>query len=279
MNMSVTPSERLPIRLADIDRSSRLRPVDHAQAMLIAASMAESGLRTPIEVRAAPKKSAQPYVLVIGGHRCEAAAILGWETIDAIVLDLTADEARLREIDENLYRAELNALDQAVFLAERKAIYERLHPETKHGGDRKSDQVAIFGNLIPRFTEEVQDRLGLSERSVYRILQRARIADDVRASLAGTKIARSGSELDALARLEPAQQRAVVGRILADPARAPTVSAALAALDGARREAPKPAADLQYEALLKAWKAAGSAARERFAAYLQQSGALAAEED
>lgn len=278
--MTAAPSERMPIRLADIARSSRLRPVDHAQALLIASSMGESGLRTPIEVRVAPKKSAQPYVLVIGGHRCEAAAILGWETIDAIVVDLTADEARLREIDENLYRAELNALDQAVFLAERKAIYERLHPETKHGGDRRSDQAAIFGDLVAnRFTDEVKDRLGLSERSVQRILQRARIADDVRTSLAGTKTARTGSELDALARLEPAQQRAVVGKILADPVRAPTVSAALAAIEGARREAPKPAADLQYEALLKAWKAAGSAARERFTAYLQQSGALAAGED
>ena len=264
MNMASAPQR---IRLADIDRSDRLRPVDHDRALLIAASIAERGLDAPIKVRAAGKKSGHPYVLVIGGHRCEAAALLGWEEIDAVVVDLSADEARLAEIDENLYRAELNPLDQAVFLAERKRLYEKLHPATKHGGDRVSEQVAIFGDLAPRFTEEVKDRLGLSERSVQRILQRARIADDVRARIAGTKIARTGSELDLLARLEPAQQRAVVDHF--ETAKEATVGDALAAISGARK-APKPAADQQYEALLRAWKAAGSAARARFVTFLKE---------
>lgn len=258
------------IRLSDIDRSARLRPVDIDKALLIAASMAESGLRTPIEVRTGGKRSKSPYVLVIGGHRCEAAAQLGWEEIDAYVLDLTADEARLREIDENLYRTELNPLDQAVFLAERKRLYEKLHPEARNGGDRVSEQFAIFGKLAPRFTLEVTERLGLSERSIYRILQRARIADDVRHRLAGTKVARTGSELDALARLDPDQQRAVVSLLLAEDeaARAPTVSAALAAIDGRRSKAPVSREDAEFEGLLRAWKAAGAAARNRFIAHL-----------
>ncbi|HPT48548.1 MAG TPA: hypothetical protein PLM07_21900, partial [Candidatus Rifleibacterium sp.] len=45
--------------------------------------------------------------------------------------DVTDDWARLMEVDDNLAGAEMNALDTAVFLAERKKVYEKLHPETK----------------------------------------------------------------------------------------------------------------------------------------------------
>lgn len=72
--------------------------------------------------------------LIAGGHRLEAARRLGWEEIEAKVwTDVTDDWARLMEVDDNLAGSGMNALDTAVFLATRKAVYERLHPETKAG--------------------------------------------------------------------------------------------------------------------------------------------------
>lgn len=41
-------------------------------------------------------------------------------------------------IDENLCRAEMSPAKRASQTARRKAIYIELHPETSHGGDRRS---------------------------------------------------------------------------------------------------------------------------------------------
>ncbi len=264
------------IKLADIDQSGRLRPVDQDQALLIASSMDAIGLKTPIQVRPAPKNAKRPFLLVIGGHRCAAAALLGWDEIDAHVVDMTADEARMQEVDENLYRADLTALDRAVFLAEKKRLFEKLHPETKHGGDRRSDQVAIFGDLIPRFSDEVAERLGYSERTIQRTLQRAKLPADIRARIAGTPLADNGSELDALLKLEPSQRHPALDLVFAE--KAPRIAVAAKALSGIRSATPLPEADVQLGALKRAWKAAGASARAEFIAYLNQTGAIAAQE-
>ena len=76
--------------------------------------------------------------LVAGWHRLEATRQLKHDTIRAVVLEgLDADAALLTEIDENLVRADLSPAERAIHLAERKRLYEKLHPQTKHGGDRK----------------------------------------------------------------------------------------------------------------------------------------------
>lgn len=265
--------ERATIPLDQIDASQRLRAIDPDHAALIAANMASKGLQTPIEVR--PAKKADRYILVVGGHRLAAAKLLGWEAIEAYVLDVTADQARLREIDENLYRHELSELDRAVFLAERKALYEKLHPETKHGGDRRSDQVAILGDLAPRFTEDACDKLGVSERTLQRMIARAAIAPAVRARISGTRLARTGAELDALVRLPPDEQAKAVDLLLSGKEDAPTsVAAATRLLRGERKAVPD-ASDAKYAALLAGWRRADKSARDRFLDFLEQEGALA----
>ncbi|MFG1463317.1 ParB N-terminal domain-containing protein [Xanthobacter sp. DSM 24535] len=270
-------AERRKIAIDLIDADDRLRRVDPDKALLLAASMKVDGQRYPIEVRPVGKKGR--YALISGGHRLGGAKLLEWTEIDAEILDITADQARMREIDENLYRAELSDLDRAVFLSEKKRLYEKLNPQAKHGGDRRSEQVAIFGDLLPRFTEEACERLGCSERTLQRIIARAAIVPDVRDRIAGTSIANTGSELDALARLSPEEQRSAVQWALSDGVPAMGIAAAVKQMrgDGAAG-APVDETDAQYAALLKGWRRADRRARDRFLSYLKSEGETSGEQ-
>ena len=120
------------VKVAEIDCRRRLRPISEAGVESLIASIHETGvMKDAIHVR---KKKDGSLVLIAGGHRLEAAKRLGWEEIEAkIWTDVTDDWAAIMEIDDNLAGAEMNALDTAVFLATRKQVYERLHPETKAG--------------------------------------------------------------------------------------------------------------------------------------------------
>ena len=257
------------IKLADIIVTDRLRAVDEDQALFLAASMKQDGLETPIEVRPAPKKAGK-FILIVGGHRYRAAELIGWDEIDAYIVALTPDQARMREIDENLYRADLTELDRAVFLAEKKRIHEKLHPATKHGGDRKSDQAAIFGDMVPRFSQEACERLGMSERSLQRTLARAALPADVRARIAGTPMADKGSDLDALLKLQPEQRMPALDLLFGGAEDAPrTIGEAAQRLAGAR-PVVQSGDDVQLDALMKAWRRAGAGARKRFIDFLDE---------
>lgn len=203
------------IKVSDIEASDRLRELDPDYVEFIRLSIAEHGLRQPIEVRKVGRK----YHLIAGGHRLAAVTALEWDTIPGVVLKATELEARLLEIDENLFRRELSPLDRATFLAKRKEVYEELHPEAKHGGDRKSDQVDKLGHLIASFSEVTAEKLGLSERTVRRAVHVFRaIAPDVRQKISALWIADSGSQLDTLAKQTPDMQRKIADYMVQWPA-------------------------------------------------------------
>ena len=61
----------------------------------------------------------------------------GKETIRARVFAFDDPGAELAEIDENLERSSLMALETAQHLKRREALYQEKYPETKPGGDRK----------------------------------------------------------------------------------------------------------------------------------------------
>lgn len=100
-------------------------------------------------------------------------------------------------IDENLCRNELSPAERASQTARRKAIYLELHPETAHGGDRKSDQV---DNLSTRsFAEETASATGKDERPFVAMPSAAVIAkqdeDTQRRLVAEDKLKRAAVEL------------------------------------------------------------------------------------
>jgi ParB family transcriptional regulator, chromosome partitioning protein len=165
--------QELEIDLDRIDLGKRLRELNEAEAEKLSHSLNERGLLNPIEVR---ETQGGRYSLTAGAHRFAAAKILEWQKIRAVIVECSDDEARLREIDENLFRHELTPFDQANFLEERRQIWERVHGTIKRGGDRRSKaQIEPLIDGIGRgsaFIKETAVKFGLPISMVKRALTR-----------------------------------------------------------------------------------------------------------
>lgn len=214
-----TPTDR-SIAVERIIKGDRLRAADPAAVEAKRVSMRESGQISPILVRPAPDQPGW-FVLVAGLHRLEAAIAEGWPTIRADVRHLTDDEARLIEVDENLISKGLTPLERAIFVDVRLQVWARLHPERvgseklgqvdpisgvpvlRRGRPANSEKFAEFlGDTPPTmgFSAETAEDLGLSEKTVKRALSIARgLSPDVRAKVAGTKLAKNEGLLRQLA--------------------------------------------------------------------------------
>lgn len=263
------------ISIAKIDTSRRLRPIDPAHAEVIAASVDEVGMKQPITVRPHPHRGeegcAYEYDLVIGGHRLYGVdKFLHWESLEVgphvVIEDLDDDQARLAEIDENLARHELNALDRAIFLSERKRLYLAINPEAAHGKAKKSkaqEKSQTLRLFSERFTKATAARVGLSERTVQLAIQLAEKLDpEAVAALRGTEIETNQRELIALAALDPLVQRQVASSIRQGQAK----STAKAMVSLGLSPAP-PVCDPQaklYATLLDAWTKANKVTRAQF---------------
>ena len=254
----------LPLDLIDV--VDRLRPVDPDYVGLIAASMAERGQDTPVTVCSAGADGR--HRLIAGGHRMAAARSLGWRFIDALMSEADELQAALQEIDENLIRRELSALDRAVFLSRRKEIYEALNPQTKRGGDRRSTKATSLSLWSDAFAKATAEKLGVDKRTVERAVRRAALPAEIRAAIASHPVADSGAELDKLIAQPLDQQRRIVELLVGGNERAPNVTAALQRLAGPVSTSRAAETQKQLSALLGAWRKAGKAARGQFLDYL-----------
>ena len=116
--------------------------------------------------------------LVAGAHRVAACKLLGHETIRAEIVDLDDLDRELAEIDENLIRNELTALERGEHLARRKAIYEALHPETRQGGlpGAPGGGKQAKTETISGFAEDAAEKTGVTDRAVRYAVQ---IGEDI----------------------------------------------------------------------------------------------------
>lgn len=194
----------IEISLKDIEiPSDRARDLDTAWAEALGALIKAQGLTNAITVRVLP---AGGHILVTGLHRLEAHRSLFLDTIRARISHAqTDDEARLEEVMENLGRNELNALDRCHHLYELKQVYERIYPQAKHGGDRKSEikrqalpldnpSSEIFG-----FARDTAEKIGLSDRSIRMAVKIwTDLTQASRIRLAGSDLAKKQTELKLL---------------------------------------------------------------------------------
>jgi len=201
-------------------RPNPIRPVDDDYAAALAVSMREASQIQPILVRPRETSDGPAYELVAGGHRLRAAQIAGLAFIDAEVRDLTDTEARIAEIDENVVRKELTALDRALSLAERKRLYEEAHPETRLGKkkgkgnqyvslmDKMSAKQTEGGSLA--FSKDAAKKTGFTDRSIRRAVELAHCLDaETVQLLRGSRLEDNAAALKKLAALEPAVRRDV----------------------------------------------------------------------
>jgi hypothetical protein len=107
-------------------------------------------------------------------------------------------ERALSGIDGSLREREGDAVRH---VARRKELYEKLHPETKHGGDRKSAgaRSSSQNENLKAFVADIAVKTGKGRSTVARDVTRAKkvaVLDDI----AGTCLDK-GDEIDALGKL------------------------------------------------------------------------------
>jgi ParB family transcriptional regulator, chromosome partitioning protein len=141
---------------------------------------------------------------------------LGWTHIEASIAHLDALHTRLAEIDENLIRNELTELEQSLQIAERKEIYEAIHPETGHGGDRKSKKKSSAHDGHLKTKSFVKDTVTKTKKSRQVIQRKAKIGkalSSVADKLKGTAIEDNQKELLKLAGMKQQEREQAVERI------------------------------------------------------------------
>lgn len=251
------------VKVAEIDCRRRLRPISEAGVESLIASIHETGvMKDAIHVR---KKKDGSLVLIAGGHRLEAAKRLGWEEIEAKVwTDVTDDWAAIMEIDDNLAGAEMNALDTAVFLATRKSVYERLHPETKRGVAGAAARWDATEPSSVAFVKATADKFGMSERQVFKIVAAGiRLGADEVAKLRHAPRPITLKDLTEIGKIGAPTERYDVVRLLSEGT-AKSAADARRSLKPEAEGTAKDPIDEAFKALLSAWQRAPMAAKRRF---------------
>jgi hypothetical protein len=245
-----------------IDGRSDARQIDEATVGGLVDSIGTVGLINPIRVRAV----ADRWEVIAGHHRLTACKRLGLVEITADVIEADDLHAELAMIDENLMRRDLSMAERASNLSRRQKIYNELHsPITGRGGDRRSDQVNS-GQKVDTFAEQTAATTGMSERMVYKHLDRGdHVIAEALGMIQGTKLD-TGPYLDKIKGLRPNEQVAAVRRDLIhlrsqerEKARN-GIARRVAALD------VDEVREKQVAALMAAWNKASEEARAEFLA-------------
>lgn len=207
-NLHHATYEEVPVNEIRIPKTHRA--IDPARVAAMAQSILEMGLLEPVGLTS-------DRVLIYGAHRVAAYRQMGRATIPAMIHNLDTLRLNLAEIDENIQRQNLTALEEAQAQARRKEIFEALHPQsvpvTKRGGPGRGKKTS--DKLSPvSFAKDTATKMGRSGRTVERLAEIGKNLDGEAAKiLAGTPIANNKGQLAKLCRLPPQKQREVADKI------------------------------------------------------------------
>lgn len=215
------------IKIADIIIPERKRQINGNKVRELAESIKISGLLQPVVVTT-------ECLLVAGAHRLAACRQLGIAEISATVIDSAEAQKELAEIEENLVRHSLTALERCFQLRRRKELYEAINPQSARGKyDRrkskakaettenevngknqasenksKNDSPVAYENTA--FTAAAAREAKVTSRTVQReISVAAKLAPDVVEAIREHSISNRANQLYELSRFPPAAQKEI----------------------------------------------------------------------
>ncbi len=251
-----------------VERDKRHRLTTQSGVDSIIASMEElGGIKSPIILRKKRRKGVDTLVLIDGMHRLDAAQQLGMTEVPARVwADITDNYAEMIELDMNLAGASLTPLDEAWFLAERKRLYEEMHPETKRGvAGATAKWDATADSAVASFVKSTADATGVSERKIYSCVAAGSMfsKDEVYKLRQAPKTLKVG-DVEALGKIKEDRIRmGVIDRLQQGTAK--SVAEALKAVAPSKKsKTPKHKADVEYRNFMNTWKRLPQGLRQRF---------------
>lgn len=191
------------IRVDAITVNPGRRPVNQDKVKKLAESIKTTALINPINITAND-------ILIAGVHRLEAVKLLGWEEIEARVLDITGLRAELAEIDENFMRQELSPIEIGELANRRDEILEELGLRAKSGDNQFT---AGEDNSPPlKTTADIAEEMGLTERVLQQNKQLSKkLTQEAKEAVVNHKIPKD--QALALCREDPETQNKIVGMI------------------------------------------------------------------
>ena len=233
---AVNPAENSDFEMLEvalIDVPVGRREVQENRVAELKGSIVEVGLLQPLIVT-------PEYRLIGGKHRLTAVKELGWIHVPCIIKSYDDIDAELAEIDENIVRAELSAMERVGQLDRRKTLYELKYPETKRGGysnvakgrqeiktrePGSDDRDGYEGSGEPAevtthksFLDDTADKTGRGRSTILEELKLARVLaeklpQDVRDIIARTSVADNKTQLQELTEYDSDTQLEIAQKI------------------------------------------------------------------
>jgi hypothetical protein len=218
----------IAVHADEVDATDRLREIDGAWAAALGSVMLAEGQHTPILVTRQAK--GKPWKLLAGGHRHAAAEIFpDLNPLKAIEAEGSILDRRLMQVSENVWRKDLDPFDRATFVEE---MYDVLRAKAMIAPGVSAQQIAAgarwkkeirkdagdASEIVSHaygFTTIIAESLQLSRRSIELDLMLVRrLPGAIRSQIAHLPLYRNATQLRALAKLDRADQEAVVARLI-----------------------------------------------------------------
>ena len=142
-------------------------------------SVSENGILVPVLVR--PHPNGHGYEMISGHRRMNAAMVNGQEKIQAIVRELTDDQATIIMVDSNIQR-------ENILPTERGFAYKLKLDAMKHQGKRSITSTQVGQKLKNKYSiEQLEEDVGNTRTQIQRFIRLTELIEPLRDMVDGLR--------------------------------------------------------------------------------------------